>query len=304
MLSPAIHTYNPQQYLRQFVPDTSALQRLLTATAEQFFIVPVECLYPWFTRALPPARATAHTCLYLTSGTATMSIGPETCTIGPHELLIVRAGQVYSFQPGDQNTGFLCHFHDELLIGKAGSAEARSTFGFLQFWGTPLIRLDAAAAGFAENLLRRLLAEYDAHALRYPDLLRAYLLALLHELNRAYAAGGPSPQTTAVAITNRFKQLVATSFKSRQLISDYADQLHVTPNYLTKAVRTVTGKAPARWIEETIVLEAKVLLCQSAWPVSEIAAEVGVADSSYFSRLFKKHAGVSPLAYRKRMGKS
>lgn len=301
---PVINTYAPSEYLRQFAPAAAAVPQLLTAEAEQFFIVPVERLYPLFAQALPPARATAHTCLLLTSGTATLHIGPERCTVGPHELLLVRAGQVYAFEPGDQNTGLLCHFHDDLLIGQAGRADALSPFDFLHFWGAPLVSLGVVAAGFVENLLRRLLAEYEAHGLHYPKLVRAYLLALLEEVNRATAADGPTEQTAAVTLANRFKQLVATSLPSRHLVSDYARQLHVTPNYLTKAVRTSTGKTPARWIDESIVLEAKVLLCHSTWAISEVAEQVGLDDPSYFARLFKKHTGVSPLAYRKRVGKS
>ncbi|GAB3243645.1 hypothetical protein GCM10027346_40590 [Hymenobacter seoulensis] len=87
----AINIYKPQDYLRYFTSDAGALPQLLTAAAEQFFIVLVERLYPLFKQALPPARATAYTCLYLTSGTATMHIGAETHTIRAHEVLLVRA---------------------------------------------------------------------------------------------------------------------------------------------------------------------------------------------------------------------
>ncbi|UOQ64640.1 helix-turn-helix domain-containing protein [Hymenobacter volaticus] len=127
---------------------------------------------------------------------------------------------------------------------------------------------------------------------------------MLHELNRAYAAAPAPPQSTALTITNRFKQLVATSLKSNYSISDYANLLHISPNHLTKSVRSITGKSPTKWLEETIVLEAKALLFQSTLSVAEIASEVGVTDPSYFSRLFKKHAGVSPLVFRRMIEKS
>ncbi|WP_375434050.1 helix-turn-helix domain-containing protein [uncultured Hymenobacter sp.] len=299
-----INTYDTSGFLKHFMQDTSTFGQLLRAGSEWFFIVAVEQMYVHFTEAIPPSRATAHSCIYLTSGTARMRIGNETYTIQPHEVLVVRAGQVYSFQPGDKNTGFLLHFHDDMLFGKTGNSDASAPFELLQFWGRPHIELDLETAGFVENLLRRLLVEFNTHELHYPDILRAYLLTLLHELSRAYAAAPTPPQSTALTITNRFKQLVATSLKSTHSISEYANLLHITPNHLTKSVRTVTGKSPTKWLEETIVLEAKALLFQSTLSVSEIASEVGVADPSYFSRLFKKHAGVSPLAFRRMIGTS
>ena len=124
-------------------------------------------------------------------------------------------------------------------------------------------------------------------------------MALLHELNRAYTAAAPGVVSAAVALTNRFKQLVTTSFATTRRISDYADQLHVTPNHLSKCVRSVTGRSPGNWLEESIMLEAKVLLAQSTWPIGDIAAAVGINDASYFSRLFRKHTGLTPLAFRK-----
>jgi len=302
-LPPAIPTYAPEGYLRQFMPAPGPLQALLSAEAERFFIVPVEQMYPLFPRALPPARSTAHSCVYLTSGFARMNIGHDAYTIGPHEALLVRAGQVYSFQPGDVNTGFVCHFHDDFLVGSQ-ARETSTLFDFLHAAGSPVVSLGSTIGGFAEQVLGRLLAEYQLHQLQYPDLLRAYLLALLHELQRTYAASQPATLSAAATITNRFKQLLASSLATTHRVSDYAEQLNVTRNHLSKCVRSVTGKSPARWIEDSLVLEAKVLLFQTTWSVGEVALAVGMADASYFSRLFKKHAGVTPLEFRKKIGLS
>lgn len=296
----AIKTYRMMEYVPRFAAEPAAVQNLLLADPAHFFIVAVERLYPLFTRAVPPSRATAHSLVYLTSGQARMTIGNDRYCVGPHELLLTRAGQVYAFEPGDVNTGFVCHFHDDMLLGQGASNETLATFDFLHFWGQPVIKLPAQTAGFVEQLLRRLLAEYTTSQLDYPAVLRAYLLALLHELNRAYTAEVPAQLTAAATLTNHFKHLVATSFRITHRVSDYADWLHISPNHLSKCVRGVTGKSPARWIEESLVLEAKVLLFQSGWSVGEVAGAVGIEDASYFSRLFKKHTGLTPLAFRKR----
>ena len=295
----AINTYNMMEYVQRFTVEPAAVQQLLLADPGQFFIVAVEQLYPLFTQAVPPSRATGHTFVYLTSGQARMNIGNDSYTIGPHQILIARAGQVYSFETGDVNTGFVCHFHDDILLGQPGSAAALAPFDFLHFWGRPVIKLTVQTAEFVEQLLRRLLAEYTTSQLAYPAITRAYLLALLHELNRAYASAAPMPLTAAVTLTNHFKHLVSTSLKATHRVSDYAEWLHISANHLSKCVRSVTGKSPARWIEESIVLEAKVLLFQSGWSMSEVAMAVGIEDASYFSRLFKKHTGLTPLAFRK-----
>jgi len=300
ILPDAIKTYDMLEYVQRFTAEPAAVRQLLLADPGQFFIAAVEQLYPLFTQAVPPSRATGHTFVYLTSGQARMNIGNDHYTIGPCELLLARAGQVYSFEMGDVNTGFVCHFHDDMLLGpQSGPANSLTPFEFLHFWGRPVITLPAQTAEFAEQLLRRLLVEYTTNHLTYPAITRAYLLALLQELNRAYASEVPAPLTAAVTLTNHFKHLVSISLKATHRVSDYAERLHVSANHLSKCVRSVTGKSPARWIEESVVLEAKVLLFQSNLPMSEVALAVGIEDASYFSRLFKKHAGLTPLGFRK-----
>jgi AraC family transcriptional regulator, transcriptional activator of pobA len=80
--------------------------------------------------------------------------------------------------------------------------------------------------------------------------------------------------------------------------------LNITPNHLNKLVKTITGKSPTKWIDDTLVLEAKVLLYQTSLTINEVASEIGIYDQSYFSRLFKKYEGITPLEFRKKIEKS
>jgi AraC family transcriptional activator of pobA len=297
-----IPTYQVDEYLQRFMPESQQLRPQLALNAEPFLIMAVEQMYPYFTHGVTPVRATGHSCLFLTSGTARMRIGPELYTLHPGEVLLVRTGQVHSFEPGDVNTGFICRFTTDFLVGAPGPSQGLTPLALLQVWRNPLVRLPAQTATFVEQGLQRLLVEYQAYQVQHPDLVRAYLLALLQELSLQESAAS-EPPNTAVSLTNRFKQLVAESLGTVVRISDYAALLHVTPNYLTKCVRTATGKSPIKWLEESRVLEAKVLLFQSEFSISDIALQVGVADASYFSRFFKQHVGITPQAFRSQLGK-
>ena len=81
-------------------------------------------------------------------------------------------------------------------------------------------------------------------------------------------------------------------------VSDYADELCITPNYLNRLVRTQTGHSAMDWIEISRLNLAKSLLKQGSLQISEIAAAVGIDDQSYFTRFFKKNEGYTPSQYR------
>lgn len=280
------------------------LKTLLKSGFDKFFIVKVEEMLRLIKLPVPPTRATGHSLIYLTEGEAIMTIGSETCKIFKDECLIVPAGQVYSFASLDINKGYLCHFQNDIISSKFGRQELLKDFEFLQVWSHPRISLDQQTAGFVTMLFKRLLLEYTANGLNNPDILQPYFIALLCELNQAARPPEGSTVTNAATIAKRFKKLLYTHLRSKHLVSDYAALLNITPNHLNKSVKTVTGRSPGKWIDEAIVLEAKVLLYQSSFSISEIAAELGFYDQSYFTRFFKKYEGITPVAFRKKIEKS
>jgi AraC family transcriptional activator of pobA len=299
-----IKTYDTGSFRDRFMQQEQALSDILKTDFGKFFIVRVEDMLRLIKLPVPPARSTAHTLIYLTSGEANMTIGSESHTIYANECLIVPATQVFSFRHRDINNGYLCHFRDDSVLGKFSKNALLRDFEFLQPWSAPRITLDPETSQHVEHLFKRLLNEYSRNGLAHMDIIQSNFIAVLCEINQArvnVSAGKPSQ---AGHLTNRFRALLFTHSKSHHRVGDYADLLNISANHLNKSVKAVTGKSPTKWIDEALVLEAKVLLYQSNLSVSEIAAEVGLYDPSYFSRLFKKQEGVTPLQFRKRIEKS
>ena len=105
--------------------------------------------------------------------------------------------------------------------------------------------------------------------------------------------GHPANSTVSI-----FLEKVFDRSRKPGKVSDYADELCITPNYLNRLVRTQTGHSAMDWIEISRLNLAKSLLKQGSLQISEIAAAVGIDDQSYFTRFFKKNEGYTPSQYR------
>lgn len=298
-----IKEYDVPAFTTRFMPEPVALQKMLKPGFGKFFIVKVQEMYRLVKGAVPPSRATGHSCIFITGGKARMKVGSGNYTIHKNEMLFVPAGQVFSFAPGDVNKGYLCNFHADIFIGLGNAATLRH-FEFLHVWGNPHLCPDTTSARFIAHLFKRMLLEYTRNGLHSPGIIQAYLLAMLYESGQAYTPLFNGRRDAAITLTNRFKELIVNSIHTQHQVAQYAERLSITPNHLAKTVKAITGKSPTRWIDEAIVLEAKVLLSQSDMPISSVANDVGFEDQSYFTRLFKRYEGITPTAFRKKMQKS
>lgn len=294
-----IKTFSTQEFLGEFMQPDPRLQQIIRQDYGKFFIVPVQDLIKVSKVPIPPTRATTHTLIYLTSGVATMKIGFQPVEIHQHECLVVPAGQVFSYDQYEVNQGFIINFAPDFLLGRIGSNDLLKDFEFLAIWGNPVIKPDRRTASYLTQTLQRVFDEYLAHGLIHLPVLQSYFIAALCDLNTAYQPLMKHESKAAVSLTNRFKELLHHHIKTKHLVTDYASLLNVSPNHLNKTLKTVTGKSTSKWIDEALIAEAKVLLFQTNYPISEIAGNLSIYDSSYFSRLFKRHEGVTPQEFRK-----
>ena len=96
-----------------------------------------------------------------------------------------------------------------------------------------------------------------------------------------------------------FISLVNEYAKRERNISFYADKLCLTPHYLSTVIRETSGQTIMQWINQAVVLEAKVLLKHSDLLVFQISDELNFPNPSFFSKFFKRMTGMTPAEYQK-----
>jgi len=99
-------------------------------------------------------------------------------------------------------------------------------------------------------------------------------------------------------ISKSFKLSLERDFKIIKSPTAYAQSLNISTPYLNECVKNATGYSVSDHIQKRVILEAKRLLYYSNKSVKEIAADLGYDDYSYFTRLFAKVTGVTPLNFR------
>lgn len=139
------------------------------------------------------------------------------------------------------------------------------------------------------------------------DLLRNYLLELIHSGQKLNPIpSSESSKTASTRITTLFIELLERQFpieNSTQILQikspkDYANTLNVHVNHLNKVLKESIGRTTSEIISSRINQEAKILLKQTNWNVSEIAYSLGFDEVAHFSNFFKKHNKQSPNTFR------
>ena len=120
---------------------------------------------------------------------------------------------------------------------------------------------------------------------------------IIAEINKRESAQRPK-QGRCEVIFDEFMLLLEQHCRRERNVAFYAAQLNLTPKYFSTAIKEVSGKTAARWIDEAVILEAKTLLKYSGTSVQEIAFELNFSTQSFFGKYFKQHTGESPSRYK------
>lgn len=95
------------------------------------------------------------------------------------------------------------------------------------------------------------------------------------------------------------KDYIAKNVCQKITVELLCKRFGISRTALFKLFSEMEGTGVMESVNKTRLEKAKELLCKTGLPVSEIAEQVGFADSNYFTRLFKKNFAITPLAYRK-----
>jgi len=227
--------------------------------------------------------------------------------IDTNALLFATPRVPYHWVPLDPaQSGSFCVFTDTFLV-RNKSGIVLDELPLFRSGGYPVFRVDDEEAGELAQIFRKMQKEIASDYPYKYDLLRNYVLELIHYGQKLQPAEALQPEQNAAArVTSLFIELLERQFPIEspgqriqlRTAKDYADRLAIHVNYLNKVLKESTGQTTTHIISNRITQEAKILLKQTDWNISEIAYCLGFEEVAHFSNFFKKQTSLAPLHFR------
>lgn len=156
----------------------------------------------------------------------------------------------------------------------------------MKYYGLLVFKMDHQEMNFGRETVR--------------DIIRCFAYDLLSNINKHLDNGdGGDMLRQGDRIYRRFMLLLAENSNVNRSVKSYADELCVSPKYLTNVCRRHSDYTASELIATSVISRIKQLLLYSDLSIKEIANEMGFDNLSFFGKYVRKHLGLSPNNYRK-----
>jgi AraC family transcriptional regulator, transcriptional activator of pobA len=205
-----------------------------------------------------------------------------------------------------EQDGFMIFIHEDYLKGH-DLHHVIEQYGYFDYESNEALHLSPDEVQIMWDLHDKINNEYQNRSDEYSrEIILHHLGALLKYAQRYFKRQFIDRQQVSGKTASRFNDilkdyLAQNSVKEHGLpsVQFMADQLYLSPRYLSDLLRQETGKSALELIHLALISEVKNLLRLETKTVSEIAYELGFENSSYLARLFKKQTGMTPVEFRK-----
>ena len=223
-------------------------------------------------------------------------------------LFFAAPNQVVALEDPDETRdvyGWGLVFHPELIRGTPLNARVKD-YHFFSYSVHEALHLSEQEKQKLTGIVEELRAELELNIDRHSrTVIVSTIELLLNYCNRYYDRQFITRAETNKDIIAEFEALLHGYFGSGAIqgpgfpsVKYFAEQLHLSPNYLSDLLKKETGRNGTDHIQLHVIELAKDRLLGSTVPVSEIAYDLGFEYPQYFSRMFKKNTGMTPAEYR------
>lgn len=94
-------------------------------------------------------------------------------------------------------------------------------------------------------------------------------------------------------------RLLSRHCRTHRSVSFYAGKLNITPKYLSREIKRITGRTVQEWVNRLTIMEMKKQLNVPGRTIMQISEDMEFSSPSAFVQFFKLHTGTTPLKYRK-----
>ncbi|SFM74388.1 Helix-turn-helix domain-containing protein [Chitinophaga sp. YR627] len=222
-------------------------------------------------------------------------------------MTYIKPGQVVELKniklEGD---GFSIMIHQDYLSGQR-LHQLIKKYSFFDYETNEALHISPREEEIMWELYRKIETEYYNNQDEYSkEIIIGHIESILKYSQRFYKRQFLNRSELSGKIISKFNTALQQYFENGALqenglptVGAIAAQLKMSPHYLSDLLRQETGRSALDHIHAYLIAEAKNMLVGADLTVSEIAYALGFENPPYFSRLFRKETGLTPVAYRK-----
>lgn len=235
---------------------------------------------------------------YCFSGTTNVTINATNYFVSPGTLLTLLPQSLVSNQQSSDD--FQC-VHLVFSFRTIDEMILPTNYNFLNVLvEQPLVVLELEDQALFEHYIALFQQQESTDSIFQADAKRYLLYSFIAHINRVYQQEEQAmqPSSRKDIIVFQFYNLLHQYYLVEKSVNFYADQLKLSPKYLTTLIRQRTGKSISKVITELVIIKAKTYLTATDYPIYQIAEQLYFADSTTFCRYFKTYVGETPKQYR------
>ncbi|MEO1419083.1 MAG: helix-turn-helix transcriptional regulator [Bacteroidota bacterium] len=201
-------------------------------------------------------------------------------------------------------SGWILAIHPDFLFGTPLAANIKR-YQFLNYSVREALFLSEKEEKIINDILQNIKTEYQANLDKFSQqIIISQLELLLNYSERFYQRQFLTRKKANHQILDRLEELLEDYFNSDLMdkrlptVQEVAEKLHLTPDYLSSMLKSLTGQSTQQHIHHKLIEAAKVKLSTTQLSISEIAHGLGFEHSQSFSKLFKSKTKQTPMEFR------
>lgn len=242
---------------------------------------------------------------YKTGICDTAKYGQNYYDFGEGGLVFTAPNQIFESPRNQHTNGSLLLIHTDFLLSYPLARKVRE-YGFFSYTANEALHLSDKEKETILSLFNSIDDELNSRIDDFSqDIMVAQIELLLNYCNRFYKRQFITRRSVNNNILIKLEEILDNYFNNEDSsiqgipsVQLLADELSISPSYLSDMLRNLTGQNAQQHIHNKLVEKAKEILSTTNLSISEIAYQLGFEHPQSFSRLFKSKSGLSPLEFR------
>lgn len=221
-------------------------------------------------------------------------------------ILCISPEQIFSWEKvALLPRGFIITIHKDYLRDTSLEEKIKQ-YNFFSYSANEALHLSNKEEDAIINIFDFIHREYVNNQDEFSkDIIISHIESLLKYTNRFYKRQFLDRKIINTELSEKFKKILIEYFKNdtflihgNPTVQYIADQLQVSPRYLSDMLKSQTGKTAINHIHYFLIEESKNMLLKPLNTVSNVAFNLGFTTPQYFTKLFKQKVGITPKEYQ------